>query len=438
MYKLSKYNYLLEDNNKLIYFNGMTGSIFAMNSEEHQKMSFLWENLTTFEQNYQSVFERFVEWGFIVPEEIDEIDRLRLNNKTAVFADKFYRLIMNPTTDCIFNCWYCTQHSNDKGNMSKEVMDKIKKHIDYMINIDRITGLHIDWFGGEPLIYFEDVMTPISKYAMKLAEKSKIPFINQITTNGYLIDKQMTLKMKDLKLNNFQITIDGDEKRHNKIRNINGQPSFQRIIENIILIFENIPDAHITLRINFDDSTLKVSNFDNVFNLIPRKYRKNVYISLQRVWQTIVKNENITNNQDLIQLRDSALSLGYSASETSAFLVGRSVKCYADRLYNTVIDYDGKIYKCTARTNKEAGNFNDDGSIKWNHDTLTRLYARPPFENEQCLACKHLPICLGTCIQNHSGSTSKPDKCSLDHAEISVDNFIKSLLKNKESLTVAK
>jgi uncharacterized protein len=130
----------------------MTGAIFAMNSKEHERMSSLWEDIDTFKQNYKSVFEQFVEWGFFVPADIDEIDRLRFNNKKAVFSDKFYRLIMNPTTDCIFNCWYCDQHSQDKGKMSDEVINKIKKHMDYMVNVDRITGLHIDWFGGEPLI----------------------------------------------------------------------------------------------------------------------------------------------------------------------------------------------------------------------------------------------------------------------------------------------
>lgn len=431
MHKLSKYNYLLEDNCKFIYFNGMTGAVFAMNSKEHQKMSSLWEDLTTFQQNYPSVFERFAEWGFFVPEEIDEIDRLRFNNKTAVFSDKYYRLIMNPTTDCTFDCWYCTQHSHDKGGMTEEIRKKIIKHIDYMVKVDRITGLHLDWFGGEPLMYFYETVVPISEYGRKIATKNNIPFINQVTTNGYLIDEHMVKKMKDLKFDRFQITIDGDEKRHNKIRNIGGQPSFQRIIDNMILILKNIPDAHITLRINFDDSTLKVSNFDNVFKLIPQQHRKRVFISLQRVWQTVTKNENQIGNQNLIKLRDSAINLGYSASETSEFHSGRPIKCYADRLYNAVIDYDGKVYKCTVNTQKEAGVLQDNGAIVWNQDILTRLYSKAPFENKKCLACKYLPICLAPCTQNSISSSEEPNRCALDYAELRVEDFIRSLIKTK-------
>jgi uncharacterized protein len=120
-------------------------------------------------------------------------------------------------------------------------------------------------------MYFNEVMMPISEYGRKAASKNNIPFVNQITTNAYLIDEVMVKKMKDIQLRTFQITIDGDEKRHNKIRNAKGAPSFQRIMQNIKLILENIPEASITLRLNYDDSTLMVSELDNVFSLIPEQ-----------------------------------------------------------------------------------------------------------------------------------------------------------------------
>ena len=67
-YKLSNYNYFIEHEGRMIYFNGMSGVSFTMSMKEHEKMSFLMKNLSTFESDYKSVFERFREWGFIVPE----------------------------------------------------------------------------------------------------------------------------------------------------------------------------------------------------------------------------------------------------------------------------------------------------------------------------------------------------------------------------------
>lgn len=435
MYKLSNYNYFIEHEGRIIYFNGMSGASFTMLVNEHKKVSSLLSDLSLFENEYKSVFERFIKWGFIIPKEVNEIDKLRFNNKTAVFSDKFYRLIMNPTTDCVFNCWYCSQHSQNKGGMTEEVKSRILKHIEYMVNIDKITGLYLDWFGGEPLIYFDEIMMPISQYGMKIAKKNHLPFINHVTTNAYLINENMVKKMKGIRLHSFQITIDGDEKRHNKIRNAEGKPSFQIIMENINLILENIPEAVITLRLNYDDSTLKISDFDKVFTLIPEQYRNRVFPSFQRVWQTIKKQDNPCAgcvNAELSTLHSMVLNLGYKATLTSNYQVGRPIKCYADRLYNTVIDYDGKVYKCTARTEKEAGKLNENGVIIWDHDTLTRLYAKPPFENKKCLSCKHLPICLASCIQNSSGSSEEPDRCMLEYSEISVEEFIKMLILSKK------
>jgi uncharacterized protein len=365
-----------------------------------------------------------------VPEDTDEIARLRFNNKKAVFSDKFYRLIMNPTTDCVFNCWYCNQHSQDKGRMSEDTIVKIRKHIDYMVNVDKIIGLHLDWFGGEPLMYFNEVIVPISEYGMEVASKNSLPFVNQITTNAYLIDEVMVKKMNDIKLTLFQITIDGDEKRHNKIRNAKGVPSFQRIMQNINMILENLPEVHITLRLNYDDSTLKMSELNKVFSLIPEMYRNKVSPNFQRVWQTVKKQKG-AKNEDIVKLESQITDLGYKVVGTTAFQIGNCIKCYGDRLYNTVIDYDGKVYKCTARTQREVGVLNDNGVITWQPDTLTRLYSKAPFENKKCLACKHLPICLATCVQNANESDEEPAKCTLDYAEISVEDFIRSLLKAK-------
>ena len=43
-------------------------------------------------------------------------------------------------------------------------------------------------------------------------------FSNSITTNGYLIDDDMIEKFKEIKLNSFQITLDGYQDVHDKIR----------------------------------------------------------------------------------------------------------------------------------------------------------------------------------------------------------------------------
>lgn len=422
MYKLSQYNYFIEHKSRVIYFNGMTGALFSLSSKEHENMQKLFDDPISFHITYNSVFNRFKNWGFILEEDINEIDLIRFKNSTSIFTDKNYRLIINPTEDCTFNCWYCTQHQKEpKGGMKKDLIKIIKRHLDYMVKEEKITGLFLDWFGGEPLMYFDEVVYPIAKHALKLANKYNLPFTHHATTNAYLINESMSKKMAEIKLNSFQITLDGDKKRHNKVRNAKGTPSFDKIMESIDFILKNIPNSFIILRINFEDKTLKESNILSIFKLFPSKYRKRIRVNFVRVWQTVKKGEE--KNLILEKLTQKVIDMGFMVDKANSFHAGRPYKCYADRLYHGVINYDGKVYKCTARTDKEMGKLHENGWIEWNNEVVSKLYATAAFENEKCLKCKHLPICLGTCSQEKK-TKIEPIICALEYSEVTPEDFI--------------
>jgi uncharacterized protein len=423
----------VEYGQRIIYFNGLTGSFFSVSQKEHGKLKELFKDLISFQIQYSSVFYRLKAWGFIVDENIDEIDKIRYRNKQAVFMDQFYRLIINPTLDCVFNCWYCNQHTQNMGGMKPEMVEKVKKHINIMVGDKKITGLFLDWFGGEPLMYFDEVVYPVAQHAFELIEQYNLPHVHHATTNAYLITPEMAKKMKEIKLNSFQITIDGDEKRHNTIRNVNGKPSYGRIMDNIILLCETVPDARITLRLNYDNVTLHKSNMLAVYGQIPEQYRNKIRLDFQRVWQTYNnKSAGQKPNASLRELEKDVASMGYFHSVPNVFTIGQSIRCYADRFFFAVINYDGKIYKCTANMDKEAGVLQDNGVIKWNENVISALYSRAPFENEKCLTCKHLPICLGSCTQK-----MKKNKCMMDLSEISYEQFIineyNKKMKNNET-----
>ena len=57
MYKLSKYNYVIPYNDRMIYFNGISLQTFSVSLKEHEKLQSLFQDLISFEINYTSVFE---------------------------------------------------------------------------------------------------------------------------------------------------------------------------------------------------------------------------------------------------------------------------------------------------------------------------------------------------------------------------------------------
>lgn len=80
-------------------------------------------------------------------------------------------------------------------------------------------------------------------------------------------------------------------------------------------------------------------------------------------------------------------------------------RCYADTIRQSVVNYDGTLYKCTARNfadhKASVGYLNDEGIPVWNQNYY-KHYLKPVFDNNKCRDCIFLPVCLGVCSQNLS------------------------------------
>ena len=434
MYKLSKYNYVLPYNGRYVYYNGISRQIFSLGAKEHEKMQALFQDLIAFETYYTSVFYQFKAWRFIIDESIDEVDILRHRNKMEIYEDRSYRLFINPTLECNFACWYCYE-KHPEGRMSPEVQEKLKKCMKHLVADKRIDRLMLSWFGGEPLLYFDEVVYPLSLYGKQLCEKYHIPFHNGATTNASRINEAMVEKMKEIGMTSFQITIDGDEKRHDKIRNEKGKPSFRKIMDNVILLCENLDDVYITLRVNYDNQTLRNADMAAVFNEIPMRCRHKICVDFQRVWQTAsnVPKDNV-ERKDLHQLCDD---LGFSHDTISnSFMLGGFHKCYSDRYHYAEINYDGKVYRCTARGYDDKyvmGELGEDGRILWDEAKIAKCLGKATFENEMCLTCKYLPLCMGPCSQKmlEVSKDRLQDVCYLRNCEITPEDAIIDYYKQK-------
>ena len=88
--------------------------------------------------------------------------------------------------------------------------NNIKKLIDNILRNGNLKHFDLSWFGGEPLMYFEEVVYPISSYLLKRSNECGITFSNSITTNGFLLNPSMIKKCVEINLNHYQITLDGN------------------------------------------------------------------------------------------------------------------------------------------------------------------------------------------------------------------------------------
>lgn len=382
------------------------------------------------QQLNKTLYSNMIEGGFLIEEEVDEYAKLlHKHNDSVFYNNNTYQLTILPTLECNFRCWYCyEQHLSSE--MTSHTYEKITKYIDFIIAQYPIFNFHLDWFGGEPLLYFDNVVKPISEYVKSACQKNNISFRNTMTTNGFLIDDKIVSEFEDIKLSGFQITLDGYKDLHNKTRfEKRGDDSYSKIILNINKICSTVNDASVNIRINYTNKNIR--NIGLIADDIWAENRDKTYITLQRVWQTrkIEDDKNIEEqlNEQIESLRSKGIKVNYNRT-----VYCQGVRCYADTVRQSVVNFDGTLYKCTARNfadwKASVGYLSDEGEPQWNAEYY-KHFLKPAFDNPKCRVCQYVPVCLGTCSQKYveGGELAVMNECDPKEWEVSLNE---ELLQN--------
>ena len=409
--KPSRYNYYVpyKKGNAVIFFNGISKFIFSVSENEFNLFHNIVSKTDIFKENYPHFWNMLFNLGFIVDDDKDEVAFIEQEFYKKINMPK-YTLMIYPTYQCNFSCWYCIQHHTNEF-MDSDTIEKVKKHIETYTIENKIEELELSWFGGEPLLFFDECIVGISLFAIDFCNKNNIKFINGITTNAYLITEDMLQKMKEINLDTFQITIDGCREQHNQVRNHSGLPSFDIILNNIVKILEVMPNASITLRFNYTNNNIIASKIiEDVNSCIPPKYRDKIISLLRKVWQ--IEEEEI-NEQSLEDIHAKFLENKYKTCNPEIFNSYES--CYVEDIHFNTVFPNGTVDKCNNISPKKSrGKLNEDGSITWK--SYPSYYKNSIFAKKEeypCYKCKYLPLCMGPCPSiRDKGFEKNMSKCN--------------------------
>lgn len=427
MDKKSFYNLFFNYGDKKVVYNSFSNSLMCLTCEEFDVIQSGLEDLSALKENYPRLYEGMKVAGFIIDSDFDELSYLKLKNHTCVFDKNDIMLTVNPTLDCNLKCWYCSVEyakAVHHGRMSDETVEAVKNHITLLLKRDKIRSLHLDWFGGEPLMYFNEVMVPIAEHACKLVEEDNVAFHHHVTTNASLMNEDMINKMAELRFMSYQITLDGNETHHNLIKHqADGNGTFKTVIRNINMLTEAIPDVCVILRVNYDRKTLYC--IEDIIPLLTENAKKHINMDYQKVWQVKCTKEDYEQLEKVKTIFEEN-GLHYGRWTYDPF---RYHKCYADRIGHYVVNYDGRVFKCTARDygdDKVIGTLQNDGQINWNYNLLGKLFAHATFDNERCLKCKAMPVCMGPCITKNieAREAGEPIPCVYNDMVYSLSTFV--------------
>ncbi|GHT48295.1 radical SAM/SPASM domain-containing protein [Bacteroidia bacterium] len=391
--KASKYNIYIENADKYYIYNQITQAL----SEFDEEFFFTLKNNLPFPDLDHSDKEVLKNSHFICDKDLQEENIILCKNRIQRYGNRIARITIMPTLDCNFRCWYCYE-SHIQSKMSKETTQSIILFAKKIIEQNKLSCFSLDWFGGEPLLYFNELVYPISKKIMNLCEQANIPFVHTITTNGYLITPDWIASIKEIKLSQFQITLDGMAKYHNKTRfSDTDQNTYDTIVKNVELLCKEIEDIDMTVRINYTPKN--VSSMEQIALSFDEKVRNKIKITPQLVWQ--FKNKEWLNKMEnvLNEKLNYFQEKGYKITNELAQVTG----CYVENMLQFVINHDGLVYKCTARDFSNAkhcvGKLSDEGDFLPNANYY-KYFTSSNFENSMCLDCNLLPSCLGSsCIQ---------------------------------------
>jgi len=392
----SVYNFIIDNGENYILYNSFSDNIILLTTDLYELYSKTLDNIDELKNIYPQFFDYLVSMGIIVDDNEDEAANVLLSWEKIRHSEKRLRLTINPTLNCNMRCWYCYEHKKP-SRMTQETIEGIIDLISHKMNeSSTYEVLLLSFFGGEPLLAFHGDITTILTRAKEICDRNKKPLYTHFTTNGYLLNHHILDELRPFEPS-FQITLDGNSYLHNLTKQTKSdKDTYSKIVENIRE--STAYGYHVDVRLNYTSRSLKffldvISDFANLDD----DRKRLLSFNFQRVWQDsdIVPADRLV--EEVHQIEHCFTDAGLPINPSSSNSFGR---CYADCDDSIVVNYNGLVYKCTARDFTEEnseGELMTDGNIKWNKKH--HLREREQETNEVCRKCKILPLCHGGCTQ---------------------------------------
>lgn len=417
--KTSKYNYYLKIRNRSVIFNTLSESYFFLPFGKEDVYKQIIADPNRYIDNFAPFIKKLTDAGFIIEDSLDESALVDAKFQ-RLLCDKEYHLMILPTFNCNLRCWYCIQdHANI--SMTEQHIKEVKERILEKACSSDINTIRISWFGGEPLVSY-DVVLDITSYAQSICKLKNKHFISDITTNGTLLTPERISALRAAGVTGYQITIDGCEEQHNKVKQLQNKSAFQTSLHNIELIAEN---SYCNLRFNYSADTLKPKEIlEDLEKYLPVPIRKNIMFTLIKVWQ---EDSSKISSDKLNQLINGSKSMGLNV------FVNPIGFCYVDKKNYEAFYPQGKWGKCE---NNVAERTASSTSVTDYNAMETDKY-NPAYRNKssECHDCKFLPICWGPCLIHRKAMMDKHNKilCHFNDKEDSIQKFITNLITAKSS-----
>jgi radical SAM protein with 4Fe4S-binding SPASM domain len=334
---------------------------------------------------------------------IYKLERLAVNN----YRNRFYKStlkdkqVLPPT----FILWDCTRRCNlncEHCGASKEKYFEELSKKEILTVIDDLAKVKTRMFtvtGGEPFMRRD--LLEILEYANKKRIKTGI------ASNGYLIDRELAKKIKQAKVYSMQISIDGLEKTHNKIRkNSKSFTNAVNAIQNLQNI--NLPVLQVATTITKSNFNELTQIFELLKKLKVKMWRLGIIMPIGRA----VDKNLLLNKKELNELlnfvkHNNHKGISIHIAENLPFLNNYEEELRQEPVLCPVgittccIGVTGTVRGCPEQPDTpeyHEGNVKKTSIIDiWQKGFKKYRLKTILSEDKRCLTCKNKNKCLGGC-----------------------------------------
>jgi len=344
--RTSQFNLFFSHQGNMIGYNSLENDFILLTNELYDLYTeTLSKDITKIAAIHPDFWKLLIDKHFIISDDTDELQQVKNLVHSIDCDQEAYHLIINPTLNCNFKCWYCYETHIKGSKMDGTTIEKIKKHIAQKLSNGIVKQFTISWFGGEPLLYYKQIVFPILEFANEYIADKNIRFNSNFTSNGFLLNDKMISDFSRLGINQFQITLDGHREKHNEVRYIgNKNGTYDKIITNIKKCLKT--KIHVTCRINISKDTFNnIEKIIDDFSDLSPTEKYYLDFSFNQVWQ---EKENL--HDKILKLIDLFNSYQFTNQYNMNIDTVKN-SCYADKRSQATINYNGDVFKCTVLIN---------------------------------------------------------------------------------------
>lgn len=221
-------------------YDRSSNTIIRVEEEEYQ--TFLDLERGKEDEHVQHLIQKYQAYGVCRENTLKEIVHPDTTALQYHLEHRIQKITLQLTQNCNLRCDYCAysgkynQRTHNSGRMSLET---IQKSIDFaMKRSDAVENLNIGFYGGEPLLEFQNIKKAVS-YVKEKYNGRKVNY--SITTNGTLLNDEIIRFFIENDVS-VLISLDGPKEIHDQNRVFaNGEGSFDKIMENLRYVKEHYP-----------------------------------------------------------------------------------------------------------------------------------------------------------------------------------------------------